>query len=219
MNLISFLSRILDYIYYRKCYICAKKCSDISLCNDCLDEIYSELNFREVKKFNTKIYIGATYEKNLLKIIRAFKYHKKSEFKEVLAKILIKTAQNYTLSLEDFVVCPVPIHANRFKKRKYNHMELVAQEFAQFFSLQVDTKLLERVKDTLPSYKLSGQERRKNIEGAFLASGKIAGKKILLLDDIVTSGTTIKELSKLILANNPAELIVMCASRSNNCNF
>jgi len=219
MNLPEFLSKILDILYYRTCYICSKKCSDISLCQDCLDKINSNLNFHSAKKFNTTIYSGATYENELLKIIRALKYHKKQEFKKILSDIIVETVKHYNLDLTDYIICPVPIHKNRFKKRKYNHMELVAQEVAKYFNLEIKSDLLTRIKDTQPLYKLSIPERKIAIKDAFIASPEISDKKILLLDDIVTSGTTICELSKIIQEQNPKDFIVICATRSNNCNF
>jgi len=209
----------LDYIYYRKCYLCGAKCSDISICKNCQDALYSDLKFHHANKFGTKIYTGAAYENDFLKIIRALKYHRKSEFKTILSEILIKTVEHYNLKVDDFIIFPVPIHKNRFKHRKYNHMELVAEEFAKHFGLKVESSLLTRIKDTPPMYKLTVPERREYLKNAFAFSGNIQGKKILLLDDIVTSGTTIKELSQIILNEKPAELLVLCASRSNNCNF
>ena len=219
MNFSVILSKILDILYYRSCYICSKKCSEISICEDCLDKINSNLKFHKVSKFNTTVYCGAVYEDELLKIIRALKYHKKQEFKKILSDIIISTIKNYEINLDGFVICPVPIHKNRFNKRKYNHMELVANEIAQQLNLEVRTDLLTRVKDTQPLYKLSIPERKKVIKGAFEANDDIKGKKILLVDDIITSGTTVNELSSLILEKEPSEFIVICATRSNNCNF
>ncbi len=219
MKLISFFTKILDFIYYKKCYLCSKKCIDISLCEECLEKIEEKLNFHHAKKFGTEIYSGSTYEGELLKIIRALKYHKKREFEKVLTDILIKTVEHYNLDLSSFVVCPVPIHENRFKKRKYNHMELVANEFAKHFDLEVNSDLLKRQKDTPPLYSLSFSERKTQINGAFIASNEIKAKKILLLDDIVTSGTTICELSKIIREKEPSAFVAICATRSNSCNF
>ena len=219
MKLKSFLNKILDFLYYRKCYLCSKKCLDISICKECLDNIFSDINFNKIQKFNTIIYSGMLYEGDIVKIIRALKYHKKSEFAEILAEIIIKTIENYKIDLSNFIVCPVPIHQNRFKKRKYNHMELVAKKIAEYFNLQLSSDYLARIKDTAPLYKLSLQERRKIIKGAFIASNDLKDKKILLLDDIITSGSTINELSQIIQENEPQDFIVIAACRSGNYKF
>ena len=219
MQISEIFSKILDLIYYRKCYICSKKCNDMFLCEDCKEKIFANLKFHKVNRFNTTIYCGAAYENELLKVIRGFKYHRKSDFRKILADIIIETVKNYNIDLTDFVICPVPIHKNRFKKRKYNHMELVGENLAEYFNIELRADLLQRIKDTVPLYKLSIAERKAMIKDAFEASDDIKGRKILLIDDILTTGTTIEELSKIILDKNPESYIVITASRSNKCNF
>ena len=212
-------SKILDFIYYRKCYICSQKCYDISLCKDCLDKISSNLSFHHAQKFNTNIFCATAYENEIVKIIRALKYHKKREFEKILTEIICQTIKHYNLDVNNYIICPVPIHKNRFKNRKYNHMELVAEELAKKLNIKVQANWLKRIKDTPPLYKLSVEERMQYLNGAFEASPEIKDKKILLIDDIITSGATVKELSKIIFEQKPQELMVLCATRSNNCNF
>ena len=214
MKFLAFLSHLLDYIYYRRCYICSKKCVDISLCAECIDKIFSNLAFMKSNKFGLEIYSGAIYEAELLKIIRALKYHKKAEFEKILSDIILKTIKNFDLNLDDFIICPVPIHQNRMKKRKYNHMELVANSVGNALNLKVGNDFLKRIKDTEPLYKLSIPERKKTIDGAFEVSESIKGKKILLIDDIITSGTTVKELSKTMLEKGAEKIIVISATRA-----
>lgn len=214
MKILEFLSQILDYIYYRKCYICSKKCCEISLCDECIDKIFSDLSFFKSDKFGLEIYTGAIYETELLKIIRALKYHKKSEFEKILSDIIIKTIKNFNLKLDNYTVCPVPIHKNRLKKRRYNHMELVANSVGKALNLEVSSDFLKRIKDTEPLYKLSIPERKEAIEGAFVVSEEVKDRKILLLDDIITSGTTVKELSKLILEKGAEKIIIISATRA-----
>ena len=214
MKFLALLSHLLDYIYYRKCYICSKKCLDISLCENCSDKIFSNLSFLKSNKFGLEIYSGAIYETELLKIIRALKYHKKAEFEKILADIIIKTVKNFDIKLDNFIICPVPIHQNRMKKRKYNHMELVANSVGKALNLEVKNDILKRLKDTEPLYKLSIPERKKAIDGAFEVSKEIKGGKILLLDDIITSGTTVKELSKIMLEKGAEKIVIISATRA-----
>lgn len=219
MNLSSFFSRLLDYLYYRKCYLCSKKCSDFPICPNCYEKVKDSFDIKAFEKNNVKIFMGAVYENELLKIIRAFKYHKKREFDKLLSEILIEIINQKQLNLDDYIVCPVPIHKNRFKSRKYNHMELVANILAKQLGLNVDNNMLSRVKDTKPFYKLSAIERKQNISDAFKVIGDAKNKKILLLDDIITTGATIFELIKILQENNSSEIVVLTITRSNNLNF
>lgn len=219
MKLKSFLEKILDFIYYRRCYICGKKCIDIFLCKDCLDNIYSNLKFTKAEKFGTTIYCGTPYESEVLKVIRGLKYHQKEDFSQILTQIILKVIEHYNIDLTDFVICPVPIHKNRYKKRKYNHMELVAREIAKELNLKVSTNFFERTKDTMPLYNLSFSQREQMIKNAFKISYDVKDKNILLIDDIVTTGSTIKEISSSLKKYSPRNFIVICASRSNNCNL
>ncbi|MCR4881348.1 MAG: hypothetical protein K6A44_05285 [bacterium] len=214
MKLLSFFSKLLDYIYYRKCYLCSKKCTDISICPDCTDKIFSDISYCKTKKFGVEIFSGAIYETEILKIIRALKYHKKQEFEKILSDVILKTIENYELNFENFIICPVPIHQNRMKKRKYNHMELVADSIGKKLDIKVQKDLIKRVKDTAPLYKLSIPERKKAIDGAFEVSDEVKDKNILLIDDIITSGTTVKEISRLINEKGASSLVIISATRS-----
>ena len=214
MKFLSFISHLLDYIYYRKCYLCAKKCTGSSICPECLQAIYDNFSFQRNKVAGLDIYTGAVYEENLLKIIRALKYHKKRDFAIILSDIIFQCIKNFELDIKDFIICPVPIHNNRLKKRKYNHMELVGAELSKALNIEIRSDFLKREKDTAPLYKLTIPERKAAIDCAFIASEEIKGKKILLIDDIITSGTTIKELSNKIFEQQPKELIIISATRS-----
>ena len=93
-------------------------------------------------------------------------------------------------------------------------MELVANSVGKALNLEVSSDFLKRIKDTEPLYKLSIPERKKAIEGAFVVSEEVKDRKILLLDDIITSGTTVKELSKLILEKGAEKIIIISATRA-----
>jgi ComF family protein len=98
----------------------------------------------------------------------------------------------------DFVTC-VPMHKKSFKERGYNQAELLAKECAKFLSLPyVDT--LEKFKENKTQHSVSGKERAQNVRGVYriIEKDRVAGKKILIIDDIITTGNTLGECARII---------------------
>ena len=114
---------------------------------------------------------------------------------------------------KDFQVIPVPLHKNRIKKRKYNHMELVAEEFCKMSGFTPNFELIKRVKDTKPQYKLSRQERMKNLANAFVVNKeKDLGMPILILDDICTTGSTFEEMISALKKEGISDITCLASS-------
>ena len=100
---------------------------------------------------------------------------------------------------ENFLIIPVPMHKKRFKQRKYNHMDLVADELSKLTGWKVNTKLIQRIKETKPQYKLNTKEREENLKNAFkVTKENYNGEKLLLIDDILTTGSTLTEIIKTL---------------------
>ena len=93
------------------------------------------------------------------------------------------------------VLIPVPLHYTRLLKRKYNQSVLLAQELSYYTGLPVDSFSLIRHKKTQPQVKFSGIQRVKNVKNAFSVKNpeKLAGKRVILIDDVFTTGSTLKE--------------------------
>ena len=107
----------------------------------------------------------------------------------------------------------MPLYKEREKQRGYNHMVLVAQEFSKLTGYPVNKEITKRIKSTKPQYKLSRKERIENLRGAFKVNAeKYDGRKLLLMDDICTSGTTLKELIKELQKQNINDLHVIVGS-------
>ena len=97
---------------------------------------------------------------------------------------------------------PVPLHADKLKKRGFNHAELIGRGFTERAGLLFDPGVLVRTRATVPMKGLGPEERRANIRGAFTIRNsrltQIQGARILLIDDIFTTGSTIDEISSLL---------------------
>ena len=199
------LLSLLDWVYKKKCYFLNSSREAVKMCSQC----YESLEHLPVKVNRIidgkKVYCAGVYNKNLQKLIRGLKYHQQRDLAFYQAKFMFEYWQNITTEKE-YEVIPVPIFPSREKKRKYNHMKLVGEEFCKLSGNILNCDLIKRIKDTKPQYKLSKKERAKNLSDAFKAdkSKSITGK-LLLIDDICTTGSTfeemIKELNKIGINN------------------
>lgn len=203
----NFLSELLDWIYKKKCYFCGRSVQGVKMCTDCYDEM-DYLPFeknREVSGVN--IFCAGEYEKNLQKLIRGLKYHKQRDLAHYQAKFMYDYWINITAET-DFQVVPVPLYKTRQKKRKYNHMELVAQEFCKLSGYRLNSSLVERIKDTRPQYKLSKPQRMENLANAFrINKDAIQGGPIMLIDDICTTGSTFENIISELKKNNIDDIV------------
>lgn len=197
----TFLIELAEWLYKKKCYFCGSSKENLQMCSKCFDDI--DLKDYEIdrKILNCDIYCATTYSNIVQKLIRGLKYHKKSDLAYYQAKIMFNYWKELGLNTNEIQVIPVPLYKAREKSRKYNHMNLVGEEFCKLTGYTLNKELVERIKDTLPQYKLNRKERMENLDKAFrINKTKIINKPILLIDDICTTGATfesiIEELNK-----------------------
>ena len=192
----DFFISLLDWIYKKKCYFCGRSDECVRMCSKCYDEL-EHLPVRVNRVIERKpVYTAGVYSKNLQKLIRGLKYHNQRELALPLAKFMWEYFAQIT-DKNNFQVVPVPILPKREKKRKYNHMNLTAEEFCTLSGCTLNTDLIKRVKDTKPQYKLKKSEREVNLKGAFeVKKENLLPMKVLIVDDICTTGSTFEEMIK-----------------------
>ena len=200
----------LDWIYKKKCYFCNSSKEAVKMCSKC----YEELDFLPLKANRVingkKVYCAGIYSKNLQKLIRGLKYHRQSDLAFYLAKFMAEYFKDVSTKFE---VVPVPIYPKREKKRKYNHMNLVGEEFCRLTGGILNTNLISRVKDTKPQYKLKRSERMKNLHNAFKVNKEnYKGGKVLIIDDICTTGSTFEEIIKEFEKNDITDITCLAAT-------
>lgn len=145
------------------------------------------------------------YKAPIPKLVSCFKYgrYPLQKISDVFAKILLL----YFSGEEEYfpgetIVTAVPLHWFKKRKRGYNQAEILAEIIACHWQLNADFTLLQKVSLGKPQIELKKVERIGNIRGAFIirrdASKKIKGKKILVVDDVCTTGATLKECAKVL---------------------
>lgn len=231
------VKKILDYIFPNRCLSCKAFVQEkSSFCSDCWDEFhfikepYCYICSYQLEKSNAvanQVCLSCMksrpsfefarcllkYDESSKKLIHNLKYYDNTNLAKPLSKMLIT---KYIEDIQDIdIVIPVPM--NRFKriKRLYNHAQLIAEEVSRLIGKKARSDILLKVKNTKPQTVLSKENRLKNLAGSMsIAKGQsIQGKKILLIDDVMTTGSTAEAASKLLKKEGAKSVILLCIAR------
>ena len=131
--------------------------------------------------------------------VYALKYRDVRAYAPHMAELLATRLGAHALSGD--VLVPVPLHRRRERSRGYNQSALLAKELSRHTGMVVEPELLARNRDTPPQVDLTGEgERRDNVEGAFTSTPAVGGRRVLLLDDVVTTGATMSACATALKA-------------------
>lgn len=196
--LIDLLPNLQSFLYKSQCFLC-KSPSIYSVCDSCLNHKY----FNQLLLFNNEnnisYYACSTYTGNIKKVIWKLKFENQKDLSKVLAKIMAFSWQNFETNQKEYTLIPIPIHKSKRKQRGFDQTEEISKHFAFLTNNKLSTKGLKRIRETRPQYKLNARQRAENLRDAFKVNSKrLQGKNILLIDDICTTGTTIKEAIKAL---------------------
>lgn len=149
-------------------------------------------------------------------IVTKYKYQLVDEVVGDMAELLYSFAPLYPAVDTVDVVVGVPLHPRRYRWRGFNQADELAKRVAIYLNKPFEKDLLRRIRYTAPQMKLSGAVRRKNLKGAFAAenAGQIKGKSILLVDDVWTTGSTLKECAKVLKREGAARVIGLVFARA-----
>jgi ComF family protein len=111
-------------------------------------------------------------------------------------------------------LCPVPLHPARERMRGFNQSCRLAEEVSKRWDIPVEPRLLARVQNTRPQMQLPRDERRANVRGAFTVNGEVRGRSIGLVDDVYTTGSTLRECSRMLKHAGAARVLVITLARA-----
>lgn len=159
-------------------------------CSGCLLE---RRYFRKARAFGV-------YEGNLMEAIHLFKYGKKTSLSQPLSALARETFFQFWDSNSIDLVISVPLHMKRLRERGFNQAHLLVRRWAKYEGIPLDGLTLSRRQWTEPQTNLSRAKRQKNIKGAFSVRHpeKIKDQKILLVDDVYTTGATVNECARVL---------------------
>lgn len=143
-----------------------------------------------------------------MEAIHLFKYAKKTSVGHPLSLLAKETFFQFWDTHEIDLIVPVPLHIKRLRERGFNQAYLLIRRWAKEEGISFDGLTLSRSRWTEPQTTLSRKERQKNIKGAFFVEHpeRVEGRKILLVDDVYTTGATVNECAR-VLTEAGADLV------------
>ena len=118
------------------------------------------------------------------------------------------------ISGQDLLVVPVPLHPRKSRARGFNQSHLIAQQLADLIPAKLDQTLLYRVIDTPDQKSLPLASRKHNLKDSFRVKRDLKGDRILLVDDVITTGTTITEISDCLIQSGASDVVVFAVART-----
>lgn len=221
---------ILNIIYPPVCGVCGKICEDF-LCKKCEILLNSEASYEILENTETKnffqehIYIFK-YQGIIRKLLIDYKFNGKSYLYKTFVKILLKNQKIFENLKKYDTIIPVPISKKRKKERGYNQSYLIAQELTDRLNyrrneteklIEIQDNCITKTKNIIEQSKLDKEQRIENIKGVYELilknKEKLKNKKILLLDDIYTTGSTVNECSKVLKEAEPEKISVLTIAK------
>lgn len=146
-------------------------------------------------------------------MIKSLKYKHKYFYAELLGKIILESIYSGNSPLPECII-PVPLHALRLLKRGFNHSELIGRYLADHLHIPLEVHCCKRIKNTQQQSDLSVKQRRKNIAGAFSVQSPLNFQHIAIVDDVVTTGSTVNELARTLKLAGVSRVEVWACARA-----
>lgn len=147
------------------------------------------------------------------RLIHQIKYEGRFGLAKVAADWMAQAWSTWAVEFD--LMIPVPLHPERLKKRGYNQSALIVHHLARQFGCSVSPLALQRLRHTQPQVGLNAAERLQNVQDAFQADpGRVSGQRILLIDDVCTTGATLVAAGRALLAGGAKNVMAYCVARA-----
>ncbi len=232
--IIDVFRSFIDIIYPPQCLVCSSHAKKNGICTSCIESFKGikeplcsccgvpfktiidknhscGLCIKESVPFDRAVSIYL-FEGKLSEAIRRLKYSGKVSVASTLGDLI----SNHPITHEEYdAVVPVPLYMGKLRERGFNQSHLLAARVANRTSANLHPYILERVRPTLPQVGMKSSERVQNVKGAFMIrkGADAKEKKILLIDDVYTTGATAKECSRVLKRGGAAKVNVLTLAR------
>lgn len=192
-----------DLSHYRApaCPICALPTPCGEVCGACLQ--HPPAFDRTLAAFS--------YHFPIDRLLHDFKYSGNLALTEILAEPLAQLAAGHP---KPDLLMPMPLHPGRLKERGFNQSLEIAKPISRWLDTPLTADACQRTRDTPTQAGLKWMERRRNVRGAFACDLDLSGKKIAVLDDVMTTGATLNEISRILKSQGASEVSAWVVART-----
>ena len=232
----SILKAVVDIILPPVCYICRRSCSSkYGLCDLCLERIHnvpspyclkcgkrllgresicSECNGKDIH-YIEKGWSCCYYKDTVKECVHLFKYRRHLGLVDIFRDIMLDFIKKNDMAKDIDLIVPVPMHPAKRRERTYNHAEIIARSLSKHLDMPFNFKGLKKIKWTESQSELDRAKRLQNVKDTFLVVDKNAffGKRVLLVDDVYTTGATINECAKAVQNAEPNKVFFLTLAR------
>jgi ComF family protein len=142
-------------------------------------------------------------------MVTALKFGARLDLASVFGRLLARR----TSVGADTIVAPVPLAFERLSERGYNQSMQIARAFCKSAGARLEADVVRRIRHTPPQQALALEDRRRNVRGAFIA-GDVLNRTVMVVDDVMTSGSTIDEIARVLMAAGAARVHALVVART-----
>ena len=182
------------------------------LCGNCLSHRY----------YYDQVYSPFLYSGEVRYLIRQLKYHHKLHYSSVLSSLFTETMASETMTSKNMaanlglpqVLIPMPMHPARLRQRGFNQALELSRLLSRYFQLPMDSRSLVRTRNTALQAGLNSRERQKNVRRAFSVGKRITFSHAALIDDVMTTGSTVNEAARVLKTVGVRQVDIWCMARA-----
>lgn len=223
------LRRMLDWFLPKRCSLCARR-GQSNFCADCQpllpwNWLSCEICGAELREagvcgscqarppYYDHSVIPFKYRAPVAGHIQILKYHNQLRYASSLGAMICQHARERLYPLPE-VLIPIPLHHKRLRQRGFNQSLEIARAVGKELDIKIEYSSLERIKNTVSQTGLSENQRRKNMRGAFQATRLVPHTHVALLDDVVTTGSTINAAARALKKAGVKTISVWAAAKA-----